>query len=112
MGSMTGKALVTVGDRQIDLVPLVGTLKDLHPNVAAQWVQADSLPFVKVGEVAYTYGFGEDRRGIVTKVGRSRITVAFTTPSTVNEAARRGHGITVYATPREARLVYVNRPAS
>lgn len=108
---MTGKAIVTVDDKKIDLVPLVGTLKELDPSAAGQWRSADSLPYVAVGEIAYTHGFGKYRRGIVTKVGRSRITVAFTTATTVAEATRRGHEITVYATPRDGRLVRVFRPA-
>lgn len=41
-----------------------------------------------IGQIVYAYGMGKFRRGVVTKIGRTRAVVAFTTRGTVDDAAR------------------------
>lgn len=103
------RAMVTAGDRQIDLVPLIGLLDDLAPIAKLQWVPGADRDDIKVGETAYTLGFNKLRRGVVTKVGPKRITVAFTTPGTVANAAAGGFDVTVYSSATPGMYVRVFR---
>lgn len=104
------RATVNVGGKNIDLVPLVGKLDDLNTAERVNWVSAVGRTDVEVGEIAYTHGFGNSRRGIVSKVGRL-VTVLFTTPSTVETAARAGVGVGVYGSPHHRAHILVHRPA-
>lgn len=57
---------------------------------------------VRVGDIAWTYAQGRRRRGIVTKVGRTNVTVAYTTASAPTN---------VYRPSRAADEVLVERAA-
>lgn len=46
---------------------------------------------VKVGQVVYGRSYGRFRRGIVTKIGRKKITVATVTPAGVDQALDAWH---------------------
>jgi hypothetical protein len=105
-----GTAIVHVDGKDIDLVPLVGIIDDLTPDERRLIWPADRAEKLELGEVAYTLGFGQWRRGVITKIGRKRVTVAFTTPSTVTEAMRKGWAISIYSPPHDAGVVYVSRP--
>lgn len=107
-----GKAVVTVAGREIDLVPLVGILDDLDTDARAQWVPAAGRTDLMLGELAYVPGFGQSRRGVIVNVGKSRITVAFTTPGSVATAVRNGWAVPVYKSPKDSRQVHVNRPVN
>lgn len=73
------------------------TLDQSSDNVYEPATTAD----LQVGDVAYTWGFGAFRRGVVVKVGKTRVTIAHTTPSSVR----------TYASPRplsEVRVIDAN----
>jgi hypothetical protein len=104
------RAIVTVDGKEIDLVPLAGSIEDLTDQERAHIWPADRAANLHLGEIAYTRGFGQFRRGVITKIGRTRITVAFTTPGTVAEATRKGWAIAIYSPSRDSCTVYVSRP--
>ena len=74
----------------VDLAALISV------DVPADWRTPDSLHELAVGQVAYVPAMGHMRRGVVSKIGRTKATVTFTTQGTVDEgatsAARGGAG--------------------
>jgi hypothetical protein len=66
----------------VDLVALIGT------GTPEGWVHPESLFELAVGQIAYVGAMGSMRRGVVTKIGRTKVTVSFTTQGSVDEAIR------------------------
>jgi hypothetical protein len=76
-----------------ELLPKLATLTDARRSVAGMpgW---DDGAAPTVGDVAYVYGHGMYRRGVVVSVARTRATVAYvtaTSPNAVHRKADRFH---------------------
>lgn len=77
-----------VGDTTANLINLIGTLAQLDDAERARWTAPADIKAVKAGDTAYVYSHGDMRRGVVTKIGRTRISVAYTTAGALNESRR------------------------
>ena len=79
---------------------LVGLVRNERAD-ALDDVPATSL---KVGDVAFVYAMGYQRRGVVTSVGRSRAEVAYTTAASSGRVFRKSSAVLyVERTPAVAR---------
>lgn len=63
---------------------------------------------VKVGHTVLVPGYGDWRRGVVLKIGRTNVTVGFTTRAALDGAKKHDHGfkITVSSAPVSGIRVY------
>jgi hypothetical protein len=73
-----------------------GTTVDLTALAATYtrdmgWAKPESVKELAVGQVAFVYSYGDWRRGVVTKIGRTKATVTFVTRTGVDNA-RAGTG--------------------
>lgn len=74
------------------LARLVGSYDSWGDVVLAGYVRGNARN-AKPGDVAVLYSRGTLRRGVVTKVGRTNITVEYTTHTSALESAARGDGL-------------------
>lgn len=58
----------------------------------AEFHPAGDVANVKAGDIIVARGLGQMRRGVAVKVGRSRVTIAYVTPTSIEESARYNHG--------------------
>jgi hypothetical protein len=80
------KLAANLAERAADAA-IIGRLTALvHNGDASQLVPATTL---EVDAVAYVYAMGQWRRGLVTKIGRTRVEVAYTTASSQGRVFRK-----------------------
>lgn len=85
-----------------DLVDLIGT------GVPADW-RTPVMEELAVGQVAYVSAMGEMRRGVITKLGRTKVHVTFTTQGAIDHQTRyrADAGIRVQTTAESASAIRV-----
>ena len=85
-----------------DLVALIDT------TVPADW-RTPVMEELAVGQVAYVAAIGEMRRGVITKLGRTKVHVTFTTQGAIDHQARyrTDAGIRVQTTAESAIAIRV-----
>lgn len=72
------------------------------------WVHPESVNDLQVGQIVHVWAMGARlRRGVVTKLGRTKVTVAFTTRGAVDEAVRYGTTVRVANTPVQLSQVWI-----
>jgi hypothetical protein len=77
----------------VDLYEMAYTIP--VPSIAVgAWVTPRSIGDLSVGQMASVYRMGRYRVGVVTKIGRTNITVTFTTHGAIMNSGRK-HGIRV-----------------
>jgi hypothetical protein len=86
----------------VDLVALIDT------TVPTDW-RAPVIEELAVGQVAYVSALGEMRRGVITKLGRTKVHVTFTTRGAIDHQARyrSDAGIRVQTTAESASAIRV-----
>lgn len=86
----------------VDLVALIGT------TAPADW-RTPVMEELAVGQVAYVAAMGEMRRGVITKLGRTKVHVTFTTQGAIDHQARYSSnaGIRVQTTVDAASAIRV-----
>lgn len=82
----------------VDLVDLIGTYSELSATERDAWDYVTDIKTAKVGQVAYVPSRGDDRRGVITKVGRTNVTVAYTTKSAYASHSALTPGMLGYGT--------------
>jgi hypothetical protein len=87
---------------QVDLVALIGT------GAPADW-RTPVMEELAVGQIAYVAAMGEMRRGVITKLGRTKVYVTFTTQGAIDHQARysANAGIRVQTTADAASAIRV-----
>ena len=90
-----------VGDGLVDLVALIDM------DEPSDWVRPTSVDEVAVGQVAYVYAMGRQRRGVVVKITKTKIHVAFTTQGALDDALRHGQTIRVQTTAANPDLTRI-----
>ena len=90
-----------VGDGLVDLVALIDM------DEPSDWVRPTSVDEVAVGQVAYVYAMGRQRRGVVVKNTKTKIHVAFTTQGALDDALRHGQTIRVQTTAANPDLTRI-----
>jgi hypothetical protein len=71
-----------VNGREFDLIALIST------DVPDGWISPESVTELKLGQIAYVHALGGFRRGVVAKIGRTKVTVVFTTKGAVDDSRR------------------------
>ena len=92
-----------VGGETFDLVALV----DACYRIPDEWWTPESVSELRVGQIVYVDAMGRLRRGVVTKLGRTRVTVAFTTAGSVNEVSGLHRTVRVADTPVSIDQIWV-----
>lgn len=84
-----------------DLIALIGT-------ATTEGLTSVSDPAeLAVGDIAYVHAMGDLRRGVVTKLTKTKIHVTFTTRASADEAVRYNHAVRIQTTA--AAVVYVKK---
>lgn len=86
---------------KVDLVALIDV------DAPADWITPDGLGDLHVGQVAYVSAMGRMRRGVVSKIGRTKVTVTFTTQGSVDEVSTLGRKVRLQSTAADASSVRV-----
>lgn len=95
-----------VNGETFDLIRLIEAI-DLGARPES-WVHPESVNDLQVGQIVHVWAMGAKlRRGVVTKLGRTKVTVVFTTQGAVDEAARYGTTIRVANTPVQLSQVWI-----
>lgn len=95
-----------VNGETFDLIRLIEAI-DLGAR-PDNWVHAESVNELKIGQIVHVWAMGAKlRRGVVTKLGRTKVTVVFTTQGAVDEATRYGTTIRVANTPVQLSQVWI-----
>jgi hypothetical protein len=104
---------ITVEGTDHDLIALVGTFHQMSEAQQGEWIAPAAAGDVKLGEIAYVHSYGDMRRGVVTKIGRTKITVTFTTAGARDNAMRYAEeGLKVTAKAEQLVHVRVHRPTT
>lgn len=87
----------------VDLVALIDNMSPTN-----RW-RAPVMEELAVGQVAYVDAMGEMRRGVITKLGRTKVHVTFTTQGAIDHQARyqSSAGIRVQTTAASAESIRV-----
>lgn len=78
-----------VDGRWFNLIDLIEALERTPDG----WVSPGSVSELKLGQIVHVWALGDRlRRGVVAKLGRTKVTVAFTTQGALDDAIRYGQG--------------------
>ena len=95
-----------VNGETFDLIRLIEAI-DLGARPDS-WVHPEAVSDLQVGQIVHVWAMGAKlRRGVVTKLGRTKVTVVFTTQGAVDEATRYGTTIRVANTPVQLSQVWI-----
>ena len=98
-----------VNGTKFDLVKLVEA-RDL--GMGEGFIQPESVSELHVGQIVYAWVLGAKfRRGVVTKVGRTKVTVALTTQGAIDEALRYRGGQNIRVANQSVQLSQVRYEA-
>lgn len=92
-----------------DLIGLIEALERTPDG----WVSPGSVSELKLGQVVHVWALGDRlRRGVVAKLGRTKVTVVFTTQGAVDDAARHARGeATIRIADTAVQLSQIKIPA-
>lgn len=98
-----------VNGQTFDLLALVEAL----PRTPEGWVHPESVNELHVGQIVHVWALGDRlRRGVVIKLGRTKVSVAFTTQGAVDEAVRYRGGKDIRVADTAVQLFQINIPAA
>jgi hypothetical protein len=98
-----------VNGQTFDLLALVEAL----PRTLEGWTHPESVKDLKVGQIVHVWAMGDRlRRGVVIKLGRTKVSVAFTTQGAVDEAVRYRGGKDIRVADTAVQLSQINIPAA
>ncbi len=91
----------------VDLINLVSS------SIPGNWVEAKSLNRLAIGTPAYVHALGCLRRGVVVKTTPTKVHIALTTQSAVDEAQRSSYswGVRVRTVTADPNYVFIAPPA-
>lgn len=94
-----------VNGQIFDLVALVQALNETPDG----WVTPQSVNELQVGQIVSVWALGDRlRRGVVAKLGRTKVTVVFTTQGAVDGSIRYGRAIRVVDTAVQLRQISIS----
>ena len=98
-----------VNGQTFDLLALIEAL----PRTPEGWVHPESVKELHVGQIVHVWALGDRlRRGVVIKLGRTKVSVAFTTQGAVDEAVRYRGGKDIRVADSAVQLSQINIPAA
>lgn len=98
-----------VNGQTFDLLALVEALSRTPDG----WVHPESVKELHVGQIVHVWALGDRlRRGVVIKLGRTKVSVAFTTQGAVDEAVRYRGGKNIRVADTAVQLSQINIPAA
>ena len=78
-----------IGGREFDIISLIEALERTPDG----WVSPATVAELTVGQIVHVWALGDRlRRGVVAKLGRTKVTVVFTTQGALDDAIRHGQG--------------------
>src|SRR6266496_4231323 len=101
-----GYATVRINDNlSVDLVSVARNWDHLADADKTVYVQPESLAELTVGQLAWMYSMGTYRFGVIVKVAKTRVTVAYTTATSVQDSWKYGSDVRIFE--KAAGLDYI-----